>query len=210
MSQVFDHPSYKVLVTGTSGTGKSTLLESLVRRERAQWKFVYDHQGEFAARWKLPAVRTAEELEQKTLLKGWVVYDPVQDFPGRAAEGFDFFCEYIFAAAQHVRGRKLFVVDELQKLTDNRKPPEAFLTLCETGRRYQVDVFAVSQAPNRIHNAVRNQLTDVYTFRQSDDMAVKYLSENGFDAEAVRSLEKFNYIHRNLANGQTVQGRCKL
>ncbi len=210
MSQKFDHPSYKVLVTGTSGTGKSTLLQKLLAKEKAQWKYVYDHQGEFSQRWKIPSVSNADDLEEKNLRKGWVIYDPVNDFAGKAPSGFDFFCQYVFLTAKTVNGRKLFVCDELQMLTDNRNPPEAFLTICETGRRFQIDVFCISQAPNRLHNTVRNQLTDVYTFRQSDEAAIKYLADNGFDPEQVRGLAEYEYIHRNLRTGATETSREKV
>lgn len=207
--QKYDHQSLKVMITGTSGTGKSTLLERLLRAEKAQWKFVYDHQGEFAGRFKLPVVTCCDDLEEKTIRKGWVVYDPVDEFAGRAG-GFDFFCEYVFMVSKKVNGRKLFVVDELQNLTDNRTAPVPFLTICETGRRYQIDVFTISQAPNRIHNSVRNQLTDVYTFRHSDEAAIKYLADNGFDPEAVRNLQEYEYLHRNLRTGETTRGREKI
>lgn len=210
MSQKFDHPSHKVLITGTSGTGKTELFWQKVRKERAQWKWVYDHQGEWPGRFGVQSVLTPAALEDKATRKGWVVYDPVEGFPGRVAEGFDMFCEYVFLFSKGVGGRKLFCVDELQILTDNRTPPQALLTICETGRRYQIDVYAISQAPNRIHNAVRNQFTDVYTFRHSDEAAIKFLTDNGFDGDAVRNLGEHEYLHRNLRTGETVQGREKI
>lgn len=206
MTQKFDHPSKKVLITGASGCGKTTLFERIIRAEKAQWKFVFDHQGEFEQRFRVPAVRNEIELEEKTLRKGWVVYDPLPCFPGESPRGFEFFCDWVFLVGESVAGRKLFCCDELQNLIDNRTPPTAFLKLCETGRRYQIDAYVISQAPNRIHNSVRNQFTDVYSFRQSDANAVAYLADNGFDADAVRNLQPFHYIHRDLRSGQVTTG----
>jgi len=207
MTQKFNHPSYKVLITGTAGTGKTTLFEKLVRAEKAQWKFVFDHQGEFAGRFRVPSVTNIDDLEDKTFRKGWVVYDPADDFPGKSADGFVFFCEYVFITCKEVRGRKLFCCDELQALTDQHNAPEALLTVCETGRRHQIDGFFISQAPNRIHNSVRNQLTDVYTFRQSDANAIKYLVDNGFNEDEVRNLKQYEAIHRNLRTGQVMYSK---
>jgi hypothetical protein len=203
MSQDFSHPSCKVLVTGTSGTGKTTLFESLVRKERTRLWFVYDHQGEFAARFKRlnAVVRGREELLEKTAKGGWVIFDPLDVFPGRSQEGFEFFCDYIFEVSQKMPGRKILAVDELQVITSNTEPPQSLITLCETGRRFQVDLYCISQAPNRLHNAVRNQLTEVYTFRHSDKNALEYLAQNGFDADEVRGLKPFEWIHRNLNSG---------
>ena len=206
LMQKFDHPSMKILVTGTSGTGKTTLAQKLLKSEKAFVKFIYDHQGEFSQRFKVPAIRDADELLEKTAKGCYVCYDPIDSFPGKSQQGFEFFCEYVFRVSQALGGRKIFFCDELQKLTDTSVEPEQFLTLCETGRRFQVDIICISQAPNRIHNAIRNQLTCVYTFRQSDANALKYLQENGFDPEAVRALPKGKYIRRDLDSGEVTEG----
>lgn len=203
--QDFDHRSLKILVTGTSGTGKTTLAQKLLKTEKAFVKFIYDHQGEFSKRFKVPAITDADDLLDKTAKGGYVCFDPIKSFPGKSQLGFDFFCEFVFAECQVIGGRKIFFCDELQKLTDTANEPEAFLTLCETGRRFKVDIICISQAPNRLHNAIRNQLTQVYTFRQSDDNAIKYLEANGFDPAKVRSLsaERHEWLGRNLDTGET-------
>lgn len=208
--QKFDHPSFKVLITGTSGTGKTTLFHHLLKREQASLKFVYDHQGEFGQRFKIPSVSSPDDLVEKTAKFGWVIYDPIESWPGKAPQGFDFYCEYVFQTAQASKGRKIFACDELQKLTDTSNEPEKFLTLCETGRRFQIDIIAISQAPNRLHNAIRNQLTQVYTFKQTDSNALKFLEENGFDPEAVRALTNHEYLHRDFNTGEITAGRIKI
>ena len=205
-TQKFDHPSCKVLITGTSGTGKSTLLQKLTRQEPARLKFIYDHQGEFATRFGIEPVTTLDGLMEKTAKGGYVCFDPVDLFKGKSPEGLNFYCDYVLAISEKIKGRKLFICDELQKLTTTRDEPGEFLALLDVGRRFQVDVFAISQAPNAIHNRIRNQLTEVYTFRQSDANAIKYLEDNGFDGEAVRNLRgkpHHDWLWRNLGNGET-------
>lgn len=202
--QKFDHPSWKVLVTGTSGTGKTTLAQKLLKKERAFVKFIYDHQGEFAKRFGAERIDNIDDLIEKTARGGYVCYDPIEDFTGKAAQGFQFFCDYVFNVSTALNGRKILFCDELQKLTDTNCEPEEFLTVCETGRRFQLDILCISQAPNRLHNAIRNQLTMVYTFRQSDKNAINYLADNGFDPEKIRNLsaEKHEWICRNLDTGE--------
>jgi len=194
----------KILVTGTSGTGKTTLAQKLLKSERAFAKFIYDHQGEFSQRFHVPAIHDADELIAKTAVGGYICWDPIESFPGKAQMGFEFFCDYVFNVSQALGGRKIFFCDELQKLTDTTCEPDEFLCLCETGRRFQIDVICISQAPNRLHNAIRNQLTQVFTFRQSDVNAIKFLSENGFDADKIRNLsaEKHEWIARNFDTGE--------
>jgi len=204
--QKFDHRSQKLLLTGTSGTGKTTLFEKLLRCEKARVKFIFDHQGEFAMRFDKAACYDADELCDATERGGYVLFDPVKMFPGKTSDAFRFFCGFVFEVGKNLKGRKILACDELQKLVDSDDATDEFLTILDTGRRYQIDVFCISQAPNRIHNAIRNQLTEVYTFRQSDANAVKYLAENGFDADAVRGLKNGEYFHRNLDTGELTQG----
>ena len=200
--QKFDHPSDKRLITGVSGTGKTTLFAKLLKAEKARWKFVYDHQGEFSTRFGALPIRDIETLCQKTAYGGYIVFDPVALFPGKSADGFRFFCDYVFSVSETLKGRKMFCCDELQKLTSNTEEPAELMAILETGRRYQLDCLFISQSPNRIHNGIRNQLTEVYTFRQSDERALIYLEQNGFPAEQVRNLERFKYLWRNLETGE--------
>lgn len=207
--QVFSHPSKKVLITGVSGTGKTTLFEKLIRKEKARWKFVFDHQGEFSARFNKPPATDIAELCEQTSQAGYVVFDPVKfqnellpDGTRRGLPGaFAFFCDFVFAMAETMKGRKILICDELQKLVTVTKTPDELLCILDTGRRYQLDFFGISQAPNLIHNAIRNQITEIYTFRQCDKNAVQYLADNGFDENKIRNLEKFGFLWRNLATG---------
>lgn len=206
----YDHVSFKGLITGASGTGKTTLFERVVKREACRLKFIYDHQGEFSARFKIPAVTDLNALVEKTAKGGYVVFDPAKMYPGRSVDGFAFFCDYIFAVSQQLNGRKLLACDELQMLISNSSEPAELLAVLDAGRRYQLDFIAISQAPNRIHNGVRNQLTKVWTFRQSDANAIKYLEENSFDAEAVRNLAVHYHLWRDLRTGEAGQGCEKI
>ncbi len=208
--QRFDHVPFKVLITGTSGSGKTTLAARLVKSEAARLKFIYDHQGEFSARFNVPPVFDLQPLIEKTGKGGYVVFDPSKLFPGKSSEGLAFFADFVFAVSQQMNGRKILFCDELQLLTSNNAEPAELLAVLDAGRRYQLDFISISQAPNRIHNGVRNQLTKVYTFRQSDANAIKYLEENSFDPEAVRNLQQFDYLWRDLRTGETGAGREKV
>ena len=201
--QKWNHKSKKVLVTGVSGTGKTTLFWRLVSTTPATWKFVYDHEGEFSSRFGLPRCTNTVDLAIQTEKGGWVCFDPVELYPGEAEKGFFFFCDYVMAISSQFKGRKLFIVDELQKVTGTTQKPEEFLKLCETGRRREVDIFAISNAPNRIHNSVRNAVTEVYSFRLTDKNALAFLADNGFDADSVRNLPNGEYLWRNFNTGES-------
>lgn len=200
-------PSKKVLITGNSGTGKTTLLEKLVRKEKARWKFVYDHKhGEFSKRFGVQPCYSPEELCDQAGKGGWVVFDPIKCYPGKPEQGFAFFCDFCFCLSEQFKGRKLFVCDELQKLLDNYNEPDELLTVLDTGRVYQIDCFMITNATNGIHNRVKNQITEVYAFTQGSKNSAEWLIEKGFDGEAVLQLPKFKYHWRNLDTGESSIG----
>jgi len=212
--QKFDHPANRRLITGVSGTGKTTLFLDQITNARARLKFVFDHQGEFSRKLKIRACTTPEQIIQKAEAGGWILFDPLDMANETNAEGkrrgivtsFEFFAGLSFAICEQIKGRKLFICDELQKLTSTKKEPEELLAILDTGRRWQIDFYGISQSPNRIHNAIRNQLTHITTFRQSDANAVIYLAENGFEAEEIRNLRKGEYIWRDLDSGEIGRG----
>lgn len=202
-TEVWDWPSKKVLITGNSGTGKTTLLEKLVRKERARWKFVYDHKhGEFCKKFGATPCYYPEELDQALTRSGYIVFDPAKSFPGKPEAGFDFYCDFVYSVSERFKGKKSFVCDELQKLLDTRNEPDQLLKVLDMGRVYQIDCFMITNATNGIHNRVRNQITEVYAFTQGDENSVKWLKSKGFNSEELLTLEKFRYQWRNLDTGE--------
>ena len=200
--QVFSHPSLKVVLAGASGTGKTTLFEKLLRRHKARLKFVFDHQGEFFQRFGVPACKTAEDLCAAVAAGGWVIYDPCEMYPGDTEQAFLFFCDFAFEISKTVKGKKLFACDELQMLVTPSNAPIELRAILQTGRRYQLDFYAITNALNAIHNSIRNQITEIYSFQQTDKNAIAYLQENGFDENKIRNLQGFDYLWRNLRTGE--------
>lgn len=199
------HKPYKLLITGASGSGKSTYWTRYITGTAARIKFVFDHEGEFAYRHKIKPAVTIEELAAGTG-HGWAVYDPSVMFAGRLGEGFDFFCDFAFQVSSSLDGRKLFCCDELQKLVGtNQVSPELALVL-ETGRRYGLDVALITQQPNLVHNRIRNQLTEVVSFRQIDAAPIQWLEGAGFKGEELSALPNGRFVARNLLTGGQATG----
>lgn len=190
---------------GVSGSGKTTLFEKIVSREKSKYKFFYDHQGEFSRRFKMDACFDLEGLAEQTGRGGTIVFDPVKLFPGKSPEGFLFFCDFVFSLSGDLPGRKILICDEMQKLAF-RDHPQEVITLMDVGRRMQLDTFFICQSPNQLHPLVRNQLTEIYTFRQGDENAIKPLKTVGFDAKAVAALQRGEWLWRNLNTGDSKSG----
>jgi hypothetical protein len=202
-----NHRPTKVLITGRSGSGKSTYFTRLVLQSRYHYRFVFDHEAEFQARTKYPAATVPEELSVQLASRRLVLYDPAAMFPGKTAEAFAFFCEWAFEICDRLPGTKLFACDELQKLTGTAQVPWEFACILETGRRRGIDLVCISQAPNLVHNRVRNSLTECVTFAHNDENAIAFLEDVGFEAERIRGLAAGQFLSRNLVNGAVETGR---
>lgn len=201
------HRPSKVLVTGRSGTGKSTFWSAHLVKTPAHLKFVFDHEGEFSHRAGVRPATTTQELAAATWSGPWVIYDPYRMFPGELDQAFAFFSAFAFETSTRMPGRKLFACDELQKMVGTSEVPAEFRTVLETGRRYGLDAVMISQAPNLIHNRVRNQLTEIVTFAHLDPRAVEWLECAGFDSDRVRALRPGQYMARDLVSGTWREGR---
>ncbi len=200
--QKFDHPPKKILVTGASGSGKTTLAEKLMRSERARLKFVFDHDGQFSSRFGVEPVCGSGLLDEAVAKGGWVCYDPVEDFEDDFPKGLQFFCAYILAQSKQLRGRKLFYCDEIDLLTTTQLYPRELVAMLQTGRRYEIDCVLIAGQPNRLHNCIRTQMTELYTFVHTDEPALKFIVENGIPEEQVRALGKHGWYYRHLRTGE--------
>lgn len=200
------HRPTKILVTGKSGSGKSTFASRFLLNVDARVRFIYDHQGEFSLRFKVAPAVDAEGIARQ-LASGWVFFDPSRMFPGKSSEGWDFFCDFVFEVSQQTPGRKLLFCDELQMLMSRSTLPDEFASVLETGRRYELDLLLVAQQVNLLNNRVRNQLTEIVSFTQTDRTALDWLEDSGFDPGVLRSLPAGQYVDRRLSLGLEESGR---
>lgn len=201
----FAHQPTKVLITGGSGTGKSTYWTRFCLGYAAKTKFVYDHEGELAQRLRIKPARTLPELAW-AIHSGWVIFDPHARWAGRLEEGFAFFCDFVFRASQDLPGTKLFACDELQCLVDTHTLSDELRLILQTGRRYGIDFAAISQQPNELHNRIRAQLTEIVSFLQVEPRAIEWLVAAGFTDPALRGLRAGEYIARNLRTRGEMRG----
>lgn len=194
------HSPTKLLITGNSGSGKSTFATAYVLGSPQGKVFVFDHEGEFSFRLGVPPEAVARDTDEllKALDGRWIIFDPSRLYPGDTAAAFEFFGEWVFQVCEHLSGTKLFFSDEIQTFVDNHDAPWALRALLETGRRRGIDTALVTQQPNVIHNTTRNQLTEIVAFSQVDANAVKFLEDVGFDGDELRSLAPGQFVARGL------------
>lgn len=209
MAQVEDAASVKAIITGISGTGKSTLFEKLVRREQAKRIFLFDHKsGDMARRFGVRACFDREQLIE-AIARGDVIiiYNPAKEFPGlRVPDGFDWFCKFIWAIKDLIPGRKILGADELDALVDARSEPESLCLILDQGRTFQIETVFIAQAMNGIHNQVRKQFTEIFVMIQGDKNGVAYLEEKGFDVAEIAALKHGEWLYLNRNTGERTRG----
>jgi hypothetical protein len=203
------HRSKKLIITGQSGTGKSTYFTEYVLsafRSIYNRVYIFDHQGEFASRTGIRSALTPEDLTELHQT-GMIVFDPSVMFPGETESAWNFFCEWVFARCQrNMGGAKLIAVDELQMFSSTSQLSWELSCVVETGRKFELDFCAITQQLNLVHNRLRNQATEIVTFRHIDKLILNALTDLGFDQEVVTGLTTGEYIDRDMTHSVELHG----
>jgi hypothetical protein len=201
-----DHPAIKVLISGISGTGKSTLFEKLIRRDKAKWVFLYDHKdGDLARRFNAIPCFTIEDFIAAAERGGMVIFNPGRMFPGEPEKGFEEWTEWIWDIRGE-RGKKIIGADELDAIADLHSKPQFLQRILDQGRTYQMDCIFISQAANNIHNLIRKQFTEIFAFMQGDENATIWLKQKGFDSDALLNLPYGKWFYKNVLTSQFSEG----
>lgn len=200
------HRSNKALITGGSGTGKTTYWTRLILGYRAQTKFVFDSEGELAYRLDATPATSPEQIGA-AIPSGWVIYDPEPMFGSDLERGFAFFSSFAFEASARLPGTKLFACDELQAFVNVQTLSPELRDIMQRGRRRGLDFVAVTHQPNELNNKVRSQLTEVVSFLQIEERAISWLTAAGFEESDLRGLRPGEFIARNLRGRGAVRGQ---
>jgi hypothetical protein len=201
----WDHKKDRRLITGTGGSGKTTLFLHLVATSKARWKFCFDPEREIARKlgW-----RTCYDVPQ--MIKCAAAYQPVCFCPDPLfkthEEGFTFFCTWVWKVSCSLHGVKLFASDEVQDFTESGPAAgvsQAFKRIMQKGRRQEINVLMITHSLGEAHHKFRAQLSHLYSFRHEDENPLTWLKKNGFDPEAVKRLTyPGGWICRNRDTGE--------
>ena len=201
----FSHEAVHQLVTGMSGKGKSTLVRSLVAKDRAPWKFAFDtFKKEFTRFMDWPLVIDAPGLLAQVKAGRPSAFFSAPLFPGDRIEGFNFWIRWVYEVGKELPGRKLVVIEEIEKTTAHRNSPlaPAFSEMLDEGRAAQFDVMMIAQRVSTVSELVRAQTTEICTFQHVDGNQLRWLEEEGFDPVAVAKMARGEYLWRDRETGQ--------
>jgi len=204
MSRLWHHSAVCLLITGKKGSGKSTLWLKLIQEfQRKGYRiFVFDHKLEVSHKLGWKAQVTIEQMKATALAGKPVVFYPGIMYPANRRAAFDDFCRWVFEVSSVLPGKKILAIDEVQQWTELGRDgvPESFQLILDDGRLRGLDLLLISQTPNKVNDAIRAQVTEVYCFKHTDKLVLKWLEEDPFclDAAEVSSLQKpGGWVYRN-------------
>lgn len=196
----------RTLVTGRSGSGKSSYLEFAIRTDNADRIFIFDPEGEFSERLHLPITTQLADITQLNdgRPQNRIVCYASDDSPVNT--DFEDFCLFVFEYCKVANQTVLIVIDELQRYVNAYSLPDAFVDAMFRGRRYGLNMLLSSQQANLIHNSVRSTITQVVSFAQSDENAIKFGRMVG-----IEGVEKLPDMHCRIKRmGHDGVRACKM
>lgn len=203
----FDAKSRVSLITGRSGAGKTTFaLRYLVAEKSLQCRFLFDPEGEYSAKLKLPPVETVEEFPF-AVEDGFVCFCPHTLFPGNLSGAFAWFCDYVFHASTALPGRKLMLVDEAWKYCSPNSIPQTLANVLQTGRKRGLESMFATQRPNKLNESILNEVTELVYFSLQGRNAIKILADTyDVDPEDVQALDLGQYVSFSINSGEERRG----
>lgn len=184
-----------VLVSGISGSGKTSFCLRLLANTKAPYRFVWDPDAQLSNRLGMPCAQAESELAC-ALDTGWVIFDPNSMFPGRHAEGFAWFAGWVFSTCAHLQGRKWLLVDEVWRYCNNLTIPAPLAECVQTGRVRGLSCVFATQRPNRLNESILNEVTEVVGFRTQGPNALRILQDLGLDCDRVAELPKGAFLSK--------------
>lgn len=198
-------------VVGKSGTGKTTLALRYLLNSHHQRIVIADHEGEFAHRLRVPLNLDWGSFYSALETQRVICVDITELDPEGAEAAFDQLAESLLDLCKTVFEPKgletLLVMDEVQKYTSPHTMPLNFKNCMETGRKWNLDTLSISQRPNAINGAMKEQFTEMFFFRLKDENSHKFGAYFGLSPEEQDGLADGEYIYMNMQDGTTRKDR---
>jgi hypothetical protein len=204
------HKGRGIWCSGVRGTGKSTIMETIIRNYPADHFLGFDHQGEYAERLNAFSCKTWEQAEACWRQKKAVLFDPRYLYPGikevdgkqiphGQSEAFREWCRRSWRwINEDPFATKLWWFDE----TGGSVPVSAAYNshearpIVEQGRVRGCDLLWSTQQTNQANNQLRNQCTEIFAFRHADKTACEWLITKGFSLDELTSLQDGEFLYK--------------
>jgi hypothetical protein len=196
------HPSDRVLIIGTSGSGKSYLTRRVLVPRYAVYPVVFDPKE----RWNAPTAKIVQRYDHRAAYQ--VVRLPDYDEKD-GPELWDEQAQAVLRDAPHT-----LIVDELTLVTGTRTFPRAFGRILRTGRDTRggaVGLWMLTQQPAYIPTAAYALANHKFIFMQEREDDVIRIGRETTPAiiPYVRSLHRREYVYYNREKGIIIHVRAR-
>jgi hypothetical protein len=196
------------LIFGGGSTGKTTFAyRLLLNLPGVAVRFIFDEDGQAAARLRLPRAGTARQCED-ALLSRWVCFNPYVMFRAeQLGQAFRWFCHWAFQASQRGPGIKLLFVDEQWKFCDARNLPAELERVVRTGRFHDLQYVSATHRPRDYHVNVRALVTEWVCFNTIEPAELDAVRPYFPGVDRVATLPRGQFIAYNRESGAELSGR---
>ena len=205
-----------MVMTGCSGSGKSTIAIGYLLNENFSCRFLFDPSGEYAERLQRRAATNPAEL-LASIATGYVIFNPCVMFPGADIAGteasqkaFTSFCEWAWIQSRKIPGQKILLADEIWQFCTPNQIPISLRAIVQNGRKAGLGLLATTQKPNKMNETIIGEATEFIGFRLEGRLLLKSLEDNFDGTFPVRDLPDLVLVDkvRSQCIAQNRRSKC--
>jgi DNA helicase HerA-like ATPase len=188
-----------VAVMGGSGSGKSTFIKREIARLKPKRMIVFDVMHEYDALGQ--PVKLCGELARLAKQKAFkLIFQPNSV---NMQQQFDFVCKMAFEL-----GDLVFVVEELNRVTQATKAPPYWQDCTSRGRHKGLMIYGASQRPASVDKDFFSNATKIRSGRLNFAADIKTLANVlKVKTTEIDGLMPLEFIEREMATGKTSKGK---
>jgi len=187
-----------VVVTGSSGSGKSLWVKKQVRRARRLivWDIDDEYSQSISAIVRFTSIKALVSAVKKAKTGKFAFVGKVSDF--------EMFCRVAFAWANCT-----CVVEELADVTMPAKAPEGWGQLVRRGRKYGIEIYAITQRPSESDKTIIGNASIIHAGRMNRAQDRAYMAkEMDMRLEVINDLKPLEFVEK-YDNGETKRGKVR-
>lgn len=188
-----------VYICGNSGTGKSSAIKAELKNHKRV--LIFDPDDEYGA--LRGFVRVTNTTQLIDILYANKIANKKIAFVAEGSKAFAFWCDAAF-----VWGDCLAVAEEIADVTTTSKAPPAWGRLIRRGRKYGVQIVAVTQRPAEADKTILANAAYIQCFalgRNLDRVAI--CKEINVDVKTLSSLIPLEYLYYKRSDLSVTAGK---
>lgn len=191
-----------VAVMGGSGSGKSTFVKRELKRLKPKRLIIFDILHEYSE-FGTPTNSLAIAVSMAHQKQFKIIYQPSSH---DLKKKFDLICKLAFTV-----GEVVYVVEELNRVTDPKKAPADWQDCTSRGRHKAMSIYGVSQRPAGVDKDFFSNATKIRTGRLNFAADIKTLANVLMvEKDEIAMMKPLEYIEKDMNTHQITRGIIKI